>query len=60
MVEREDDIVRSMEQLSANGIDQSVCESIKLNAEEVAEKMQGAIVAFQFYDRLMSVAVWTR
>jgi hypothetical protein len=52
MVEREDDIVRAMEKLSANGVDQSVCESIKLNAEEVAEKMQGAIVAFQFYDRL--------
>ena len=52
MVERENDIARSVEQLHANGNDESACRSIKLNVEEVTRKMQGAIVAFQFYDKL--------
>jgi len=52
MVEREDSIAKSMDELSAKGFDQAVCESIKLNAEDVAQRMQGAIVAFQFYDKL--------
>ncbi len=52
MVGRENQIAQSIEQLSQQGNDQLVCQSIKDNAEIVTEKMQNAIVAFQFYDKL--------
>ncbi len=52
MVGRENEIVRSIDQLSSEGDDEKICQSIKDNAEKVTEKMQSAIVAFQFYDKL--------
>ncbi len=52
MVGRENQIAQSIDQLSKEGNDQLICQSIKDNAEQVTEKMQSAIVAFQFYDRL--------
>ena len=52
MLGKEADIAKSMEKLSTSGMDHSLCESIKLTTEEVSERMQSTIVAFQFYDRL--------
>lgn len=52
MVGRENEIARSIDQLSIDGKDQLIYQSIKNNAEKVTEKMQTAIVAFQFYDKL--------
>jgi len=52
MVNRETEIANAIEKLSVHGGDQAISESIKQKAEEVTGKMQGAIVAFQFYDKL--------
>ncbi len=52
MVGRENEIAQSIDQLSNDGHDQLICDSIKDNARKVTEKMQSAIVAFQFYDKL--------
>lgn len=52
MVERENEIARSIDQLSTVGTDQKLCLSIKENAAAVTSRMQNAIVAFRFYDKL--------
>ena len=52
MVQREAHIAESIDQLASDGDDQAVRKSIKNDAREVTEKMQSAIVAFQFYDKL--------
>lgn len=52
MVERENEIAGSIDQISTDATDQKLCQSIKENAAAVAARMQSAIVAFQFYDKL--------
>lgn len=52
MVGHENEIVDTIGLLSGNADDQAICQSIKNNAEKATEKMQSAIVAFQFYDKL--------
>ena len=52
MVDRENHIAESIKRLESGGSDEHVCRSIKEDAIEVTEKMQSAIVAFQFYDKL--------
>jgi len=52
MVEREKHIAESIDRLERRGNDEQICHSIKKDAAEVTDKMQSAIVAFQFYDKL--------
>jgi len=52
MVERENEIADAIDQLPMNGGDNTMYQAIKRNTEAVSEKMQSAIVAFQFYDKL--------
>ena len=52
MVDRENHIAESIDRLEGKDKDEEVCNSIRSDALEVTEKMQSAIVAFQFYDKL--------
>ena len=52
MVNRETEIANAIDKLSSRDSDLAIHESIKQKAEEVTGKMQGAIIAFQFYDKL--------
>lgn len=52
MIEYENRIKLAVEELPQNDETNSVRETINENADKVTESMQGAIVAFQFYDKL--------
>ncbi len=52
MVGSENEIAKSIDQISSEGDDQENCRKIKKNVEAVTEQMQSAIIAFQFYDKL--------
>lgn len=52
MMEHQDNISSAVERLPDDAQTRDVREAIKLNAEMVSGQMQGAIIAFQFYDKL--------
>ena len=52
MVNRETEIANAIDKLSTHDSDQAISDTIKQKAEEVTGTMQGAIIAFQFYDKL--------
>lgn len=52
MVDRENEIKQSIESLSSDDCEEALRQDIKDNVDSVTAKMQSAIVAFQFYDKL--------
>lgn len=52
MMEYESNIARAVEQLPDSEATRELRESIMFNTQMVTQEMQGAIMAFQFYDKL--------
>jgi len=52
VVDKESNIAKSIDRLQIGDGEQEIRDSIKADAQVVTEKMQSAIVAFQFYDKL--------
>jgi hypothetical protein len=52
MMDYENNIAKAVEQLPDTEETRDIRETIKMNTELVTQEMQGAIMAFQFYDKL--------